>query len=59
VIVGANSVVTRSVPDNRVVAGAPARVIKELDMHASFTQASHPHKPGDIDGSSTGGQMHA
>lgn len=30
VIVGANSVVTRSVPDNRVVAGTPARVIKEL-----------------------------
>ena len=30
VIVGANSVVTRSIPDNQVVAGAPARLIKEL-----------------------------
>ncbi|HKR76071.1 MAG TPA: acyltransferase [Rhodanobacter sp.] len=30
VIVGANSVVTRSVPDNHVIAGAPARLIKEL-----------------------------
>lgn len=29
VIVGANSVVTRSVPDNQVIAGVPARVIKE------------------------------
>lgn len=31
VIVGAGSVVTRSVPDNSVAAGVPARVIKSLD----------------------------
>ena len=30
VIVGANSVVTQSVSDNRIVAGVPARIIKEL-----------------------------
>lgn len=32
VIVGANSVVTKSVPSNCVVAGIPARIIKALDI---------------------------
>ena len=31
VIVGANSVVTKSVPSNCVVAGVPAKIIKQLD----------------------------
>lgn len=32
VIVGANSVVTRSIPSNCVVAGIPAKIIKELNQ---------------------------
>ncbi|WP_339138596.1 MAG: acyltransferase [Candidatus Electrothrix sp. GW3-4] len=31
-VVGANSVVTRNIPDYSVVAGAPARVIKKYDL---------------------------
>lgn len=32
VIIGANSVVTRNIPSNCVVAGSPARIIKELKI---------------------------
>lgn len=32
VTVGANSVVTHSIPDNCVIAGAPAKIIKKLDI---------------------------
>jgi hypothetical protein len=39
-IVGARSVVTRDVPPNSVVAGAPARVVSELDPDArGFTRS--------------------
>lgn len=31
-VVGANSVVTRNVPDFCVVAGAPARIVKRFDL---------------------------
>ena len=31
VVIGANSVVTKDIPDNTVVAGAPAKVIKRID----------------------------
>jgi acetyltransferase-like isoleucine patch superfamily enzyme len=31
VIVGAGSVVTKDVPDNCVIVGSPAKIIKELD----------------------------
>ena len=33
VVVGAGSVVTKSIPDNCVVVGNPARVIKDLDEY--------------------------
>ncbi len=36
-IVAANAVVTRDVPANVVVAGNPARVVKELDLEKGFT----------------------
>jgi serine O-acetyltransferase len=34
VIVGANAVVIRDVPDNSIVAGVPAKVIKSIDVDA-------------------------
>lgn len=39
VIVGAGSVVARDIPDNSVVAGNPARVIRTLDEHVEIIEA--------------------
>jgi len=33
VIIGANAVVTANVPDNCIVAGAPARIIRKVDVN--------------------------
>ena len=33
VVVGVNSVVTKDIPDNCVVAGCPAKVIRSLDSY--------------------------
>lgn len=46
-VVAANAVVTRDVPDNAVVAGIPARVIKHIDPARSdlsrpFVRPSRP-----------------
>lgn len=38
VVVAAGSVVTKSIPDNTVVAGVPARIIKDIDAFKSQQQ---------------------
>ncbi len=48
-VVGAGSVVTRSVPDNTVVAGAPARVICTYDEYVQRTVPRCRHFPADVE----------
>jgi len=44
-LVGAGAVVTRDVPDNSVVAGAPARVIKMVDeLHCPYGLIERPYE---------------
>ena len=46
VIVGANSVVTKSIPQNSVAAGVPARIISSLEDYLSKSQGDiHPTWP--------------
>jgi acetyltransferase-like isoleucine patch superfamily enzyme len=42
-IIGAGSIVTRSIPDNSVAAGVPARVIKSTDEYLKGAQAKSLH----------------
>ena len=46
-VVGAASVVTKDVPDNTVVAGNPARIIRKVDEHPGWTRDERniPLKP--------------
>jgi len=39
-IVGAGSVVTKDVPDNAIVAGNPAKVLRYIDVEESFEEAA-------------------
>ncbi len=49
-VVGANSVVTKDVPANVVVAGNPARVVKELDLERGFkTRADYFADPVELE----------
>ena len=49
-VVGANSVVTKDVPANVVVAGNPARVVKELDLEQGFkTRADYFADPVELE----------
>lgn len=49
VIIGANSVVVKDVPDNCIVAGIPAKIIKENISLADFEGESSFKKRGDAD----------
>lgn len=40
-VIGAGSVVVKDIPDNRVAAGNPARVIRELDPNEKFISRDH------------------
>jgi serine acetyltransferase len=42
-IIGAGSIVTRSIPDNSVAAGVPARVIKSTDDYLKSAEARSLH----------------
>ena len=42
VIIGANSLINKDVPDNCVVAGVPARVIKTLDEYLEKRDKDEP-----------------
>jgi acetyltransferase-like isoleucine patch superfamily enzyme len=42
-IIGAGSIVTRSIPDNSVAAGVPARVIKSTDEYLKGAEAKSLH----------------
>lgn len=43
VIIAAGSIVTKDIPDNSVVAGVPARVIKSVDAYLLKAQANSLH----------------
>ena len=43
VVIGANSTVTHSIPDNTVVAGAPARIISSLDKYLDKEKSRMKH----------------
>lgn len=46
VIIGANAVVVKDVPDNCVVAGIPARIIKRNINRDDFTKAKYRSEKG-------------
>lgn len=47
VIIGANSVVVKDVPDNCVVAGIPARIIRKDMSHEDFAEMNKTKFRGD------------
>lgn len=44
-IIGANSVVTGDIPDNSIVAGAPARVIKQYNTETNIWEKQNNNSP--------------
>lgn len=49
VIIGANAVVTKDVPDNCVVVGAPARIIRANMTSRDMLEMNKPKKRGSLD----------